>query len=291
MADTNTLKELRTISGAGISDCNKALKESNGDLEKAVEWLRIKGISNSQKKSGRDAFEGLVGVFCDKNKGILVELNCETDFVSKNEEFLSFVERLVKSLSSSDFSNLESNLENALSAKMDDSTVSDQIVALVSKCGENIVLRNFVEITDKNIFSYVHSKVRDLDEICIGRIGVLVKLKSELPREVLSPIGKEIAMHISFSLPKFINISDVKSEFIEKERSILVQQSKESGMSSDVIDKVIDGKIRKFLSSICLNEQSFILDSKLSVKDYLSQKSKELGGDIAVESFEVLSIG
>lgn len=287
MADMNTLKELRYITGAGVSDCNKALKESNGDLEKAVEWLRIKGISNSQKKSGRDAFEGLVGVFCDKNKGMIVELNCETDFVAKNEEFLSFVENLVKSLSNSSVS----TLDNALSAKMDDSTVSDQVIALVSKCGENIVLRNFVEISDKNVFSYVHNKVRDLNEICIGRIGVLVKLNSELPRDVLSPIGKEIAMHISFSLPKFINTSDVNSEFIEKERSVLIQQSKESGMSEDVIDKVIDGKIRKFLSSICLNEQSFILDNKLSVKDYLSQKSKDLGGDIAVESFQVLSIG
>lgn len=287
MSKTELIVELRKRTGAGMSDCKKALDNSNDDINAAIDWLRIKGIANSQKKSDRSASEGLIGVFCDNTKSIMVELNCETDFVSRNDDFQSFLMDFLKFLSQNLSENID--LDSILSMRMDGILISDHLNALVTKCGENIVLRRVNAIFGESVFFYVHGQVKSVENITMGRIGVCVQLKSEASE--LASIGKDLAMHASFGLPRFIKAADVTTDVIDKERSILIEQAKEAGASDEVISKSIDGKLKKFLSTICFYEQSFIKEPKLNVGEFLSQKSKEFGYAIDIENFKVFVIG
>lgn len=280
MITAQLVKELRELTGVGMMDCKKALAETNGDLKKAVDFLREKGLASAAKKAGRIAAEGVVSSYVseDFSKGTLVELNCETDFVAINELFVKLSKEICQIAS-------ENNCEDiatieGLSYKYDSefNTVKDAIVGLVSKLGENISLRrvqNYYSNTGV-INSYIHGD---------GKIGVMVELKSELKNEEVAKIAKDICMQIAASTPLFLDPNSVDQETIDRESQILKTRALNDGKPEKVVEKIVEGGIKKYLQEICLVEQSFVKDPNLTVKAFLDSKSKELGTKIEVVRF------
>ena len=280
----STVRELRERSGAGMMDCKKALGETDGDLEAAVDLLRTKGLAAAQKKSSRTAAEGLVGVVVDGTTGAVVEVNSETDFVAKNDRFQSFV-RDVTQLA------LQSGDTDALNAAdyPGGGTVAEKLVDNVATIGENQQLRRVARLTVESgaIVPYVHNAVAP----GLGKIGVLVALRSEAGADVLEPLGKQIAMHIAATFPLALNADDLDPQLIERERGIAAEKAKESGKPEAVQSKMVDGAVAKFAKENALMSQLFVIDNKTPIADVVAKAAKDAGSDIALVDYVRFQLG
>jgi len=288
MADISPalVKELREKTGAGMMDCKKALIENNGDLESSIDWLRKKGLAAAAKKSGRVAAEGLVATFCKGAHGAIVEVNAETDFVGRNENFQSFV-RHVAELAAS----VKGNIESLKKASYDNSgkTVEEQLTHLVATIGENMSLRRaaFLEVSQGIVVPYIHNATAS----GLGRLGVLVALESAAPQEKLEAVGKQIAMHVAAAHPIALTIQDVDPAEVERERAIFRDQALASGKPAEFVDKMVEGRLRKFYEEVVLEEQVFVIDGKTRIKDVIASQSKELNQPIKLAGFVRFSLG
>ncbi len=265
MSDIEKVKKLRQSTGAGFKDCNAALKESNGDLEKAAEILRVKGIAKASKKMSRDAKEGVIVISGNENKTSLLEVNCETDFVAKNENFINFAKEL------SEINNLcSSNYEKLTKSKMTNGkTVEENLVSLIAKIGEKITLgkAKTIENTNSYNYTYQHSVIKDN----VSKLGVIVSLESDDKSEKTSLFGKQLSMHIAASNPLALNSEDIKKEIINKEQQLISEELKSSGKPIEIAEKISLGKIKKFKEENSLMTQDWVMEPKKKVKDILSE--------------------
>ena len=282
MTDIDKIKKLRQSTGAGFKDCNSALKESNGDLEKASEILRIKGVAKASKKMSRNANEGVIVISGDSNKTSLVEVNCETDFVAKNDEFINFVKEL-----SEINNNCSSNLEELNNSIMQNNkTVKDNLVDLISKIGEKITIGNVktVENINSKNFMYQHSVIVDN----VSKLGVVVSLETTEKSEKLNILGKQLSMHIAASNPLAINSIEIKEEIIDKEKALISEELKNSGKPDEIAKKISLGKINKFKEENSLMTQDWVMEPKKKVKEIISEMNI---ADLKIKEFIRLKIG
>lgn len=269
MAITAALvKELRDSTGAGMMDAKKALTETNGDMEAAVDWLRTKGLAKAAKKSGRIAAEGLVAVAVTKGKGIAVEVNSETDFVAKNAEFQAMVKSIAGAALGVD------SLEALKAAKLGTQTVEETIVAKVATIGENLSVRRVAMLTGETVVSYVHNAAAE----GMGKIGVLVALTGDN-----ADFGRQVAMHVAAINPASLSEDDIDPAMVEREKSILTEQARESGKPEAVIGKMIEGRMKKFFSEVTLLNQAFVVNPDLSVGAAAKEAGVEITGFIRLE--------
>ncbi len=282
MSDIEKVKQLRKSTGAGFKDCNAALKESNGDLNKAAEILRIKGIAKASKKMSRTATEGVVVISGDEKKMSLIEINCETDFVAKNDDFIDFVKEL-----SELNNNYSSNLEKLKKAKMvNNKNVEENLVALIAKIGEKITIgraKTFNHENSRN-FSYQHSIVKDN----VSKLGVIASLNTNESSENINLFGKQLSMHIAASNPIALNSDEINKDLIDKEENLIAEELKSTGKSDEIVKKISLGKIKKFKDENSLITQDWVMDPKMKVKDVL--KSLKLS-DLNIKDFIRLKIG
>lgn len=258
------VKELREKTGAGMMDCKNALTENNGDIESSVDWLRTKGLAKAAKKSGRVASEGLIAISSSDSFSVIVEVNSETDFVARNESFQDVANTI------SQLGLLSSNIDDLKIQKIEnkDVNVEEYITEMISSIGENINLRRMVrfESSNTNIASYIHGQVSE----GLGKIGVMVNLKSTVNNEVVNELGKKIAMHIAATNPLSISIDDIPSDTLERERNILIEEARESGKPEEIIEKMIEGRLKKFYQESVLLEQTYVIDGESKVADVLN---------------------
>ena len=277
------VKELREKTGAGMMECKKALTETNGNLEEAIDWLRKKGLSVAAKKAGRIANQGLVAVVTDNNAGVALELNSETDFVAKNEEFQNFVKDISQIALET-----KGDMDALKNADYKGKTVETALTELIAKIGENMTLRR-VAYTEAEgvVVPYVHSAVT----AGLGKIGVLVALNSTADKAVLADLGKKIAMHIAAAAPQFLTVDAVDSSVLEHEKSIFAEQARASGKPEAIIEKMVEGRIRKFYEESVLLEQAFVMEPDKKVKDIIADAAKAAGTDIAIKEFIRYNLG
>lgn len=280
-----TVKELRERTGAGMMDCKKALAETDGEMEAAIDWLRAKGLSAAAKKAGRTAAEGLVGVAVAGVRGAVVEVNSETDFVAKNEIFQDFV-RNVAQIALENGSDVEA-LSNA--SYPSGGTVAETLTDNIAKIGENQSLRRaaVLEVKEGVVVPYVHNQVAP----GLGKIGVLVALESAAPSETLVALGKQIAMHVAAANPLALNADDLDAELVERERSIAMEKAKESGKPQNIIEKMVEGGLAKFRKDNALLSQLFVMDNKTPVADVVAQAGKEAGTPVTLAGFVRFQLG
>jgi elongation factor Ts len=287
MADITAalVKELRELTGAGMMDCKKALKENSGDIESSVDWLRSQGLSAAAKKSGRAASEGLVAVTVVDNKGAIIELNSETDFVARNEVFQSVAET-VCGIAIEKNGDLEA-IKNA--NYPGGGSVTDQLTHQIATIGENMNLRRscVLGVDTGIICSYIHNAVKPN----LGKIGVLVALESTAGSQQLETLGKQISMHVAAANPLAMSRSDINEADLNRERTILTEQAKESGKPPEIIDKMVEGRLSKYYSEVCLLEQKFVIDPDVSVQKAISSFSKEVGAEIVLKDFIRFGLG
>ena len=272
------VKDLREKTGAGMMDCKKALVETNGDFESAVDWLRTKGLAAAAKKADRVAAEGLTAVCVKGTQGAAIEINSETDFVSRNEIFQNLVKNIVALAVGLD------NIDSLKAAKSQSGkSVEEEIASNVATIGENLSLRRSqtLSVKDGVIASYVHNASADN----MGMISVLVALESSGDKAKLMETGKQIAMHVAASRPQTLNKEGVSQDMIQREKDIFTQQSRASGKPDDIIEKMIEGRIRKFLEEIVLLDQVFVIDGKTKISDVISSLAKELGTSVELKSY------
>jgi elongation factor Ts len=281
------VKELRERSGAGMMDCKSALVESQGDMDAALDFLRTKGLAAAAKKAGRAASEGLIGLKTNGTAGAIVEVNSETDFVARNETFQAFVAD-VAALAldvGGDFDKLK-----AAPYPGTGRTVEEETVQLVATIGENISLRRAAgvqTIGNGIVADYIHNKVTP----DLGKIGVLVALQSDAPADKLAGIGKNLAMHICSSDPQSIDIASVDPATLERERKILADQARESGKPDEIVEKMVEGRLRKYYEETVLLEQVYVLDTDMKVGKAIEAAAKDAGADITVTGFIRFNLG
>ena len=266
------VQELRKMSGAGMMECKSALNDSNGDVKEAFKLLREKGIAKAEKKSSREANEGLIGIKNAKEGASIVEINSETDFVSRNKEFQALVNKI---------------LDISLDHKGDDKIIEDckdLISDAVGKIGENIVFKR-ADYLDGNIHTYVHNKIDD----GLGKIGVLLKLSGS--EKDLSDLGKKLCMHIAAASPLSISEKDLDNKYLEAEKEIIEKQLKDSGKPDNIVEKMLQGKINKIFEEVTLLKQKFVMDQSLSIDDYLKSVSEETGETITIDKFVRYELG
>ena len=288
MSNLALIKKLREATGCGIADCNKALAECKDDYDSAVDWLRKKGLSSAAKKSERVTTEGLVGVKIADKKAVIVEVNSETDFVAKNERFQNLVDKILDTAINVKSSN--NFIEDVKNAEVDGKKLSEVIADNVAVIGENLQLRRIESMElqgNGEIVSYIHTAAKE----GLGKIAVLVALQSNADKELLKELGKKIAMHIAASKPEFLNEAQVPAERLEREKAILMEQSKASGKPQNIIEKMIEGRIKKFYEEICLLDQAFVMDDKMKVADLLTSFKKENGADVSIMDFRLFVLG
>ncbi len=287
MADITAamVKDLREQSGAGMMDCKKALNETNGDMEAAVDWLRTKGLAAAAKKSSRTAAEGLVGVAVSGTKGAAVEVNSETDFVAKNDQFQQFVRDVtqIALASGGDIDGLKT--QSMPSGK----TVDEVLTNNVATIGENQSLRRMktLEVTKGAVVPYVHNAAAP----GLGKIGVLVALESEASDDVLQALGKQIAMHIAAAFPKALNEADLDEAEIERERAIATEKAADSGKPADIIAKMVEGGIAKYRKEHALVSQLFVMDGKTKISDVVAKAGKDAGAEIKLVDYVRFQLG
>ena len=279
------VKDLREKTGAGMMDCKKALTETAGDLEAAVDWLRKKGLAAAAKKAGRVAAEGLVGVAAAGPRGAMVEVNSETDFVARNEAFQDFV-RKVTDLAVTNGGDLE---KVKTAAYPGGGTAAEKLTSLVATIGENMSLRRGVGLSVGQgvVATYVHNAAAP----GLGKIGVLVALESTGPADKLAALGKQLAMHIAAANPLSLSVADLDKAAIERERSVLSEQAKTSGKPDNVIAKMVEGRLRKFYEDVVLLEQVFVVDGESRVSAVLDKAAKEIGAPVKVAAFRRYALG
>jgi len=280
------VKALREKTGAGMMDCKKALAETDGDIEAAVDALRARGLAAAQKKSSRTAAEGLVGVAVEGTKGVAVEVNSETDFVAKNDQFQDFV-RKATSVALTQGGNDIEVLRNA--AYPDGGTVGDKLTNNVATIGENQQLRRMKTVSVSNgiVVPYMHNAVAPN----LGKIGVLVALESEAGADVLEPLGKQIAMHIAAAFPQALDADGLDAEVIERERKIAAEKAAESGKPAEVQEKMVDGAVKKFAKENALLSQLFVMDNKTPIADVVAQAGKAAGTSIVLKDYVRFQLG
>ena len=279
------VKELREKSGAGMMDCKKALGETNGDMDAAIDWLRTKGLAAAAKKSGRVAAEGLVAVHVDGANGAMIELNSETDFVSRNDEFQSFASTLAKlALSADDLDAL-----NAMDYPETGRTVAEELTNKIATIGENMTLRRMtkVSVSEGAIVPYMHNAVAG----GLGRIGVLVGLQSGASADDLNALGKQLAMHIAATSPASLSVDDLDADLVARERDVLIEQAKASGKPQEIAEKMVEGRMRKYYQEVVLLEQTFVIDGESKVGDVVAKAGKDAGSDIAMTAFAQFNLG
>ena len=282
MADLESVKKLRNTTGAGFKDCNSALKEASGNLEKAIEILRIKGVSKASKKMSREANEGLVYICGNDNKTSVIEVNCETDFVAKNDDFLDFTKEIGEINNS-----INSDVDKLNNTKMKNgSTVSQNLINLIAKIGEKITIGRSKTFDNSNskIFTYNHSIIKDN----LSKLGVVVSLEFDKSSKEIEQFGKQISMHVAASNPMVIDEKDIQDDIIEKEKKIIQEELKNLGKTQEIAEKISLGKINKFKEDNSLLTQDWVMDPKLKVKDILNKiESKSL----KIKDFVRIKIG
>jgi elongation factor Ts len=280
-----TVKELRERSGAGMMDCKKALSETGGDMEQAVDWLRSKGLAAAAKKSSRTAAEGLIGVTVAGPKGAAVEVNSETDFVAKNDQFQAFV-RNVAGIALEKGEDVEA-LKSA--SYPGGGTVGDALTANIATIGENQSLRRarVLTVSQGAVVPYIHNQVAP----GLGKIGVLVALESDAGVDVLEPLGKQIAMHIAAAFPLALHADHLDPEMIERERGIAKDKAAESGKPENIIEKMVEGAVAKFKKEAALLSQLFIMDNKTPVQDVVAKAAKDAGTAIVLKDYVRFQLG
>ena len=278
------VKDLREKTGAGMMDCKKALVETEGDFEAALDWLRAKGLSAAAKKAGRVASEGLVAAVINGNIGAIVEINSETDFVARNDIFQKLVSNVATlALDAKDLAALQ------LSKMPSGKTVEEEIVEHIATIGENLSLRRVenIKVNEGVVTSYVHNAVLD----GLGKIAILVALESKGDKAKLEALGKQIAMHVAAARPTCLNIESVSSAQVEREKSIFTEQSRASGKPDNIIEKMVEGRIRKFYEEVVLLEQIFVIDGKSKIREVVENAAKEIGAPIQLTAFGRFELG
>ncbi len=279
------IKELRNKTGAGMLDCKKALLETNSNIDDAVAWLRKKGLASAGKKAGRETSEGVIAINIDGNNATIIELNSETDFVGKNEKFLNLAKKVVKS--AHDYEGVE--VEKFLESGNHDSTPINELIAEhISIIGENISLKkiNKIGVSKGKIISYIHNKLADN----IGKIGVVVALEGDVNDEI-EEFGRQLAMHIAASKPMALNVESLDKDVVEKEKDILRDQALQSGKPANVVEKMIEGRIRKFLEEIVLLEQAFVIDGKTKINKVIEDLKSKNNCDFNISGYLRYEIG
>ncbi len=265
MSDIEKVKKLRNSTGAGFKDCNAALKEANGDLNKASEILRVKGIAKASKKMSRDAKEGVIVISGDSKKTSLIEINCETDFVAKNDDFLTFSKELsiINNNCSSDLDKLNNSIMN------NNKRVDDNLVALISKIGEKITIgrSKTIEKNNSQNFIYQHSVIKDN----VSKLGVIVSLETNVQNDIIKSFGKQLSMHIAASNPLALVDNEIQKEILEKEVELISEELKNSGKSDEIAKKISLGKINKFKEENSLMTQQWVMEPKKKVKDIVAE--------------------
>ncbi len=288
MADITAalVKELRERSGAGMLDCKKALSETGGDMEAAVDWLRAKGLAAAAKKSGRTAAEGLVGVATAGTKGAVVEVNSETDFVAKNEQFQDFVRTVTAVALDTGLADVAALADAAHPAG---GSISEVLTNNIATIGENQSLRraHVLSVKEGAIISYVHNAAAP----GLGKIGVLVALESSAGGDVLEPLGKQIAMHIAAANPLALTADGLDAELVDRERAIAAEKAAESGKPAEIVAKMVDGAMAKFRKENALLSQLFVMDNKTPVAEVVAAAGKEAGASIALSGFVRFQLG
>ena len=282
MSDIENVKKLREVTGAGFKDCNLAIKESNGDIEKAIEILRIKGISKASKKMSRDAKEGVVAVSGDTKKTSIIEVNCETDFVAKNEDFTNFVKELSE-INNQKNSNLD-ELKNSI--MLNGETVENNLVALIAKIGEKITIGKTKTIRNVGAVNnhYLHTVVKDN----IAKLAVVVSLETNDSSDVISTFGKQLSMHIAASNPLALASELIDQSVIDKEQELITEELKNSGKPEDIAKKISLGKMKKFKEENALLSQAWVMEPKKKVQDVLKDLSI---ADLKIKEFYRIKIG
>jgi elongation factor Ts len=282
------IKSLREKTGAGMMDCKKALGEAGGDLEQAIDWLRKKGLAMAAKKADRVATEGLVAAATEGSFGVVLEVNSETDFVSRNELFQGFVQELVSVALKNRIECIEKLASQTLPTS--GSSVQDAVTHLIATLGENMTLRRLATLSVPKgvVVSYIHAAtVPNL----LGRIGVLLALASEAPADQLEPLARQLAMHVAAASPTFLNIAEVDAASLQRERNVLMEQAQSTGRPADVIEKMVEGRIRKYYEEVVLEEQVFVVDGKRKITQVLEETSKTLGHPITLAGFHRFTLG
>ena len=277
MITAKSVKELREMTGAGMMDCKKALTETNGDIEKAVELLREKGLAAAAKKAGRVAAEGLVKTYIteDKKSAGIVEVNCETDFVAANDQFVAFADKLAQMVVETSATTVEELLNEKFN---EEKTVSETLTELIATLGENMTVRRFKKFSVENgaIQTYIHGG---------GRIGVMVELGCETESPVVADLAKELCMQVAAANPLFLNEEGVDKEAVEKEKEIYRVQALNEGKPEKIVDKMVEGRIKKYYKEVCLVDQAWVKDGDKSITKLVEEKSKEVGSPITINGF------
>ena len=279
------IRKLRDKTGAGMMDCKKALDESDGDIESAVEWLRKKGVNTAEKKSARDATDGLITVQINDISGVIIETNSETDFVARNENFQEFCD-LISNLCLKD--KIDS-VEKLLQSKSNNIPVKQILTDLIAKLGENLIIKRLNYYNDSKLYfqKYIHNSVN----LNSGKIGVILVYSSSNKNDEIENFSKNLSMHIAAADPKSIEIDELNPDLINKERSIYTEQLKESNKPQDIIEKIVDGKIKKFYDQVCLLEQFFVMDPKVKIKDVIQELNKNNNNDFKIISYYMYKLG
>jgi elongation factor Ts len=280
------VKDLREKSGAGMMDCKKALSETNGDVEAAIDWLRAKGLAAAAKKSSRTAAEGLVATRVEGTRGVAVEINSETDFVAKNEQFQGFAKTAADVALAGGISDAETLKATPHPAG---GTINDALVSNIATIGENQTLRRVaaVSVDQGLVVDYMHNAVTP----GLGKIGVLVALESPAGADVLLPLGKQIAMHVAAAFPVALNASDIPADVLERERAIAAEKAAESGKPAEIVAKMVDGAVAKFAKENALLSQPFVIDGKTPVADVIAKAAKDAGTTIVLKGYVRFQLG
>ena len=278
------VKDLRDTTGAGMMDCKKALTETNGDMEAAIDFLRKSGAMKAAKKASRAAADGLVGVAVDDGAGVLLEVNAETDFVARNEEFKDFVKNATALALKSG-----GDLEKLLGHPLGSSTVQQTLTELVAKIGENMSVRRaaIVTVNPGVVASYVHNAAAPE----LGNIGVLVALKSTADKTKLAPLAKQIAMHVAAKAPLSLTVEHLDKAVVEREYAVQKDIAMQSGKPEAVVEKMMEGRMRKYYEDVVLTQQAFIMDDSLSIAKLLEKSSKDFGAPVEIEGFVRFKVG
>ena len=280
------VKSLRETSGAGMLDCKKALVETNGNMEEAIDWLRKKGLSSAAKKASRIAAEGLVSVYVEGNAGAVIEVNSETDFVAKNDIFQEYVENAAKAALA-----VKGDIEalKAFKCPVTGKDMGTILTDMIAKIGENMNLRRSAYISANNgiVCSYIHNAARPN----VGKIGVLVAIEGAADKAKMNELGKHIAMHIAATNPISQTIAEVPAEAVAHEKAIFSEQALASGKPANIVEKMVEGRIRKYYEEVVLEEQAFIMDPDKKVKDIVAEFAKENGADVKLGGFVCFKLG
>ncbi len=279
------VKDLREKSGAGMMDCKKALTEHNGDMEAAMDYLRKKGLASAAKKSGRAAADGLVGVAAEGTSAVAVELNAETDFVARNDQFQAMLAKVTELALKNKIDDVEKLKSMSLGAK----TVADTLTDLIASIGENMSLRRVKALSVKQgvVATYVHNSLAPN----LGKIGVLVGLESSAPADKLNELGRQLAMHIAATRPESLDVASLDKDIVARERAIYADKAKQSGKPAEIVEKMVEGSLRKFYEQAVLLEQVFVIDGQTKISAVLEKASKDFGAPVKLTGYIRYELG